>query len=116
MRHRKNKLTLDRKASARKALLKTLAVQFILYEKIKTTEAKAKALRSYVEPLITRGKKNTLANHRYLKRYLTIDNAIKKLLEDISPRYHTRPGGYTRIIKLGQRQGDGAHVARIELV
>ena len=116
MRHRKNKLTLDRKAAARRALLKTLAVQFILYEKIKTTEAKAKALRSYVEPLITRGKKNTIANRRYLKRYLPIDNAIKKLFEDISPRYHTRPGGYTRIVKLGQRQGDAAYTARIELV
>lgn len=116
MRHRKKKITLDRTAKARKALMRNLAAQFFLYEKIKTTEAKAKALRPYVERLITRGKTNTLTTRRYLQSYLPVDNAIKKLLEDISPRYQQRYGGYTRIVKLGRRDGDGAKTARIELL
>ncbi len=116
MRHRSTKKTLDRKSSARKGLLRILASQLILYEKIKTTTAKAKALRPFVERLITHSRTGTLADRRYLMKYLTVDNAVKKLLEDIGPRYKGRSGGYTRIIKIGQRQGDAAHVARIELV
>ncbi len=116
MRHRSTKKTLDRNATARKSLLRILASQLVLYEKIKTTEAKAKALRPFIERLITHGKTNTLASRRYLMKYLSVENAVKKILEDISPRYATRPGGYTRIIKMGQRQGDAARVARIELV
>lgn len=116
MRHRKKKVTLDRKKGARLALLKTLATQFVLYEKIKTTDAKARALRPFVERLITRGKTNTLFSRRYLLRFLTVPSAASKVLEEIAPRYINRPGGYTRIVKLRQRQGDGAHMAKIELV
>lgn len=96
--------------------MRILASQLILYEKIKTTESKAKALRPFVERLITHSRAGTLADRRYLMKYLTVDNAVKKLIEDIGPRYKSRPGGYTRIIKIGQRQGDAARIARIELV
>jgi large subunit ribosomal protein L17 len=116
MRHQKSKKTLDRKAGPRKHLLKNLAAQFILYEKISTTEAKAKVLRSFVEPLITTGKENTLAARRNLMKTLPIENAVKKVLEELGPRYKERPGGYTRITKLSQRQGDAAKMARIEFV
>ena len=116
MRHRKKKVTLDRKAGPRAALLKNLATQLILYEKVATTEAKAKALRPYVERLITKGKKNTLAARRDLMKVITIESAVKKVLDELSPRYATRPGGYTRITKLGVRAGDAARVARIEFV
>lgn len=116
MRHRSTKKTLDRTSTARKSLLRILASQLVLYEKIKTTEAKAKALRPFVERLITHSKGGTLADRRYLMKYLSVENAVKKLIEDIGPRYKERAGGYTRIIKIGQRQGDAARVARIELV
>ncbi|MBI4268484.1 50S ribosomal protein L17 [Candidatus Uhrbacteria bacterium] len=116
MRHRSKKITLDRKAGPRRALLKNLATSLILYEKVKTTESKAKALRPYIERLITKGKKNTLQSRRALLRVLPIENAVKKVLEELGPRYAQRPGGYTRITKLGVRQGDAARVARIEFV
>lgn len=116
MRHRNKTKTLDRTATARKSLLRILASQLILYEKIQTTEAKAKALRPFVERLISHSKSPTLASRRYLMKYITVENAVKKLLEDIGPRYKGRAGGYTRILKLGQRQGDAARIARIELV
>ncbi len=116
MRHRKQKKTLDRKAAARTALIQILATQLILYEKIRTTEAKAKVIRPFIERLITKGRVNTLASRRYLMKYLSLDNAVKKLLEEISPRYLERNGGYTRITKLPQRQGDAARMARIEFV
>lgn len=116
MRHRKKKVTLDRKIGPRTALLKNLATQFFLYEKIKTTDAKARAIKPLVERIITKGKNNTLATRRELLKFITVPQAVSKILEDISPRYMNRPGGYTRLIKLGQRQGDGAPVTQIELV
>jgi len=116
MRHRKKKVTLDRKAGPRRALLKNAAAQFLVYEKIDTTEAKAKALRPFIERLITKGKTPTLTARRELTKVLPMESAVKKVLEQIGPRYLTRAGGYTRIIKLGQRKGDGAHMARLELV
>ncbi len=116
MRHRKKKFTLDRKKAPRKAMIKNLAASLILYEKIKTTKAKAKAVRSYTEKLITRGKKNDLAARRHLIRHLPLENAVKKVLEVLSPKYKDRKGGYTRIVKLGPRQGDGAEIAIIEFV
>ncbi|MEK7618846.1 MAG: 50S ribosomal protein L17 [Patescibacteria group bacterium] len=116
MRHRKKKVTLDRKAGPRNALLKNLAAQVILYEKVSTTVGKAKAIRPIVERLITKGKEPTLAHRRALLAVLPTQNAVNKLLEDIGPRYKERPGGYTRIVKLGLRKGDGAAIARIELV
>ncbi len=116
MRHRKKKVTLDRKTGPRRALLKNAAAQFIIYEKMCTTEAKAKALRPFVERLITKGKNPTLSARRELLKVVPMESAVRKLLEQIGPRYKERPGGYTRIIKLGQRKGDGAPLARLELV
>jgi len=116
MRHRKKTKILDRKAQPRKALLRSLATNLILYEKIKTTEAKAKAVKPIVEKLITKGKSGDLHARRELMKYLYIENAVKKVLEDLGPRYKDRKGGYTRIIKLGQRQGDAAKVVQIEFV
>lgn len=107
---------MDRKKAARKALMRGLATNFILHEKIKTTMAKAKALRPYVEKLITKGRKNDLNTRRQLLKVLYKENAVKKVLEVLSPRYKERNGGYTRIIKLGSRQGDSAKMAIIEFV
>ncbi len=87
-----------------------------MYEKIKTTETKAKYIRPYVEKLITLGKKNTLQTRRELLSKLFVDSAVKKVLEELSPRYKERKGGYLRITKLGFRQGDAAKVVRIEFV
>lgn len=116
MRHQKKGKTLDRKKQPREALLRGLAASLILYEKVKTTEAKAKAVKPLVEKLITKGKENTLANRRYLHKYLYTENAVKKVLEVLGPKYKERQGGYTRIVKLGQRPGDGAKTVQIELV
>lgn len=116
MRHRKKGKILDRKIGPRKALLRNLAVSLILYEKIKTTKAKAKTLRPIVERLITKGKTNTLSARRNLLKYLYKETAVKKILEDLGPRYKDRKGGYARILNLGRRQGDGAEIVQIELV
>ena len=116
MRHRKKGKVLDRKAGPRKALLRNLAVSLILYEKIQTTKAKAKVLKPIVERLITKGKVNTLAARRNLLKYLYKESAVKKILEDIGPRYKDRKGGYTRILNLGRRAGDAAEIVQIELV
>lgn len=116
MRHRSKKVTLDRKAGARRALLKNLAFQLVMHEKITTTEAKAKALRPVVERLVTRGKKNSLASRRALLRVLPTEQAVAKILEVLGPRYAFRPGGYTRIMKRVSRHGDGARMAVIEFV
>jgi large subunit ribosomal protein L17 len=116
MRHRKKGKILDRKVGPRKALLRNLAVSLVLYEKIQTTRAKAKTLRPIVEKLITRGKINNLAARRYLLKYLYKESAAKKVLEDLGPKYKERRGGYTRILNIGRRQGDGAEVVQIELV
>lgn len=116
MRHRSNVKKLDRKKDPRKALLRSLATNLILYEKIKTTEAKAKTVKPIVEKLITKGKKNDLAARRHLLKYLYVENAVKKVLEVLSPRYKSRKGGYLRITKLGPRKGDGAEIVQIEFV
>lgn len=116
MRHRKTAIKLSLDKDSRQALLKNLAENLILYEKIKTTEAKAKAVRSFVERLITRSKENTLSNRRYLIKNLYTERSVKKLLEVIGPRYKDRAGGYTRIIKLKRRSGDDAPIVQIELV
>jgi large subunit ribosomal protein L17 len=116
MRHRKNNKILDRKKDPRKALLRSLATNLILHEKIKTTEAKAKAVKPIVEKLITKGKANDLHTRRELLKYLYVENAVKKILEDLSPRYKERKGGYTRIVKMGNRQGDAAKIVQIEFV
>ena len=116
MRHRNVNKILDRKAGPRKALLRGLATDLVLYEKIKTTDAKARVIRSIAERLITKGKANNLAARRYLLKYLYGDNAVKKVLEVLSPRYKDRKGGYTRIIKIARRSGDAAKIAQIELI
>lgn len=106
---------LSRKKNQRKALLKTLAHSLILNEKIKTTEQKAKEVRSFLEKFITKAKKNDLASRRLLLKSFS-KKTVKKLLEKIAPRYKERKGGYTRIIKLGFRKTDGAKMAIIELL
>ncbi len=116
MRHRKKGRKLGRKRDPRKALLRSLATNFILYEKIKTTESKAKEVKPIIEKLITIGKVDSLHNRRKLLKYLYIENAVKKVIEDISPRYKDRNGGYTRIVKVGFRKGDGAKMVILELV
>lgn len=106
---------LSRKIGPRKALLRVLVNNFFLQEKIKTTEAKAKELRSIAEKMITKAKDASLANRRMLARDLT-PKMTKKVIEEIAPTYKERQGGYTRIMKLGPRHSDGAHMAIIELV
>jgi large subunit ribosomal protein L17 len=115
MRHRKSGTILDRKKGPREALLKNLAASVILHEKVQTTKAKAKAVRPLVEKLITSGKGGTLAARRALISMVG-ENAAKKVIEVLAPRYNERPGGYLRIMNLGRRQGDGAEMSQIEMV
>jgi|SRR3989338_6645751 len=116
MRHRKKGKILDRKKGSRQALLRSLATSVIIYEKVKTTQAKAKAVKPLVEKLVTIAKKNDLTARRKLLDVLYHKKAVNKALEILGPRYKDVNGGYTRIIKLGQRQGDGAEMAQIEFV
>lgn len=116
MKHRRAGKTLDRKTAPRRALLRGLATSVILYEHVNTTLAKAKAVKPLVERLITKGKVKTLNTRRQLGRVLMTETAVNKVLEELGPRYATRPGGYTRIVKLGARKGDGAQIAQIQLV
>ena len=121
MRHGNKNNNLSRTASHRKALLMNLGCQLITYKRITTTVAKAKALRSYIEPLITKTKatdtKEAIShNHRIVFSYLNDKAAVKELFTVVAPKVVGRPGGYTRIIKLGARQGDNAEMAMIELV
>ena len=119
MRHLKRGRKLNRKASHRKALLRNLAASLIIHKRIKTTDAKAKELRRFVEPLITFAKQGTLHARRQVLR--AIPGAYgqmiaEKLFNEIAPQYADRPGGYTRIIKLGFRTNDRAPVSLVELV
>lgn len=117
MRHRNSSTILDREAGPRNALLKGLAMDVVLYEKVQTTEARAKAIKPLVERLVTRGKEATLHNRRELLSYFGGQELpVKKILEVLSPRYKTRAGGYTRIVKMGARKGDGAQMVQIEFV
>ena len=116
MRHRKKGRKLGRKSGNRRALLMNLGSQLIIHKRIKTTDAKAKELRSFIEPLITLAKKNTLHSRRMILRKLPHKNIVKSLFEEIAPMYVERPGGYTRIIKLGYRDNDRAPVSIIEFV
>lgn len=115
MRKRKSGRKLSRKRDQRKALLKSLARSLFLKEKMKTTEAKAKELSIFAQKLISRAKINNLHSKRLLARYFPSE-IVKKLLEEIGPRYKERGGGYVRIIKLGPRKSDGARMAIIELI
>jgi len=115
MKNLKKGRKLHRKIGPRKALMRTLASSLVIHEKIKTTEAKAKELSPYVEKKITRARKGDLTARRMLSRYFS-DNVVKKLVDEIAPKYKERNGGYTRVIKLGIRKSDGAKMAIIELV
>ena len=116
MRHGKTVNHLGRKTAHRHAMLSNMASSLIVHKRISTTVAKAKALRKYVEPLITKSKEDTTHSRRTVFSYLQDKEAIKILFGDIAEKIAERNGGYTRIIKLGQRQGDNAVVAMIELV
>jgi len=116
MRHAKKKVTLDRKKAPRVALLKVLAAKALLYEKLVTTQAKAKAVRPLIEKIITLGKSGTLANRRRALQLIGSPKAVKKTFEIWAKRFEKRSGGYTRLVKLTQRQGDGALETLIEFV
>ncbi len=116
MRHKSKTKTLDRKKAPREALLRGLATSMIIYEKIKTTKAKAKAVKPLVERLITTAKVNDLHTRRQLLKVLYHKKAVAKALEVLGPRYKERKGGYTRITAVGQRAGDGAEMVQIEFV
>ena len=116
MRHRKKGKKLGRTQGHRKRTLASLSSALIEHKRITTTLAKAKALRPFVEPLITRAKDDTMHNRKQVFRHLQDKEAIKELFSDVAAKVGDRPGGYTRIIKLGQRSGDGAELAMVELV
>lgn len=116
MRHRKKGKKLGRDSGHRKQTLAALSSALIEHKRIQTTLPKAKALRPFVEPLITRAKEDTMHNRKQVFRHLQDKEAIKELFSDVAAQVGDRPGGYTRIIKLGQRAGDGAEMAMIELV
>lgn len=124
MEHRTKGRKLGRTASHKKALMSNLSVSLILHDRIKTTLAKAKELRLYVEPLVTKAKKANASSvaekgvhlRRVAKQFLKDDSAVKKLFDELGPRFADRPGGYTRVLKTGHRPGDGADTAIIEFV
>ena len=116
MRHNKKFNHLGRTADHRKAMLANLAISLIMHKRITTTVAKAKALKKYVEPLITRCKEDTTNSRRVVFSYLQNKEALKELFGNVAAKVGDRPGGYTRIIKLGFRQGDAAQICFIELV
>ncbi len=116
MRHRKSFNHLGRTSSHRKAMLSNMATSLIMHKRIFTTLAKAKALRGYIEPLITKAKEDTTHSRRQVFKYLKNKYAVTELFREISVKVGDRPGGYTRIIKLENRLGDNAEMAMIELV
>lgn len=116
MRHRKSGRKLNRNSPQRKALKKSLAISIIEHESVKTTLAKAKEIRSFLEPLVTLAKENTVANQRLAFARLQSKEAVAKLFDELGPRYKERPGGYLRVIKRGFRPGDKAPAAQIEFV
>lgn len=116
MRHQVKKGMLGRNTAHRRALLRNLVTSFLERERVRTTLAKARETRPIAEKMITLGKRGTLHARRQALAYMTKESAVKKLFDDIAPRFKERPGGYTRIVKLDRRAGDGAAMAMIELV
>ena len=116
MRHNKAINHLGRQSGHRKAMLANMASSLILHKRITTTVAKAKALKSYVEPLITKSKEDTTHNRRVVFSYLKDKEAVSELFRTVAPKVADRPGGYTRVLHTGFRQGDAAEMALIELV
>jgi large subunit ribosomal protein L17 len=116
VRHRKSGRKLGRDAAQRRALYSNLACALIEHGRIKTTEAKAKEVRPIVEEMITLGKRGDLAAHRHAVRFLRSKEIAHLLFSEVAPRFAERPGGYTRIVKIGPRQGDAALMVYLELV
>ena len=116
MRHKVAGRRLGRSSAHRKALFRNLVTDLLNYEKITSTEAKAKEIRGLAEKMITLGKQGGLTSRRQALSFIFDENIAAKVFNELAPRYAERPGGYTRIIKLGPRLGDGAPMARIELV
>ncbi len=116
MRHRNKNKILGREKGPRELMLRNLASSILIYEKVKTTKAKAQAIRPIVEKMITSSKEGTLAARRGLIKVLLQKKAVLKAMDVLGVRYKERPGGYLRITKLGQRAGDGAEMVLIELV
>ncbi|MCI5051129.1 MAG: 50S ribosomal protein L17 [Candidatus Pacebacteria bacterium] len=117
MRHGRKNRKFGRKANVRRGFIRSLAVALLTYEQIKTTEARAKELRPYIEKLITKAKKGDVASRRLIRARLGNQESLaNKLVDDIAPRYADRNGGYTRIIKMPARQGDASPMAIIEFV
>ena len=116
MRHRKTGRKLNRNSPQRSALKKGLAISIIEHESVKTTLAKAKEIRGFLEPLVTLAKENTVANQRLAYSRLQSKEAVAKLFDELGPRYKDRPGGYLRVIKRGYRPGDKAPAAQFEFV
>ena len=116
MRHRVKGRKLGRTASHRLATLRALATSLLIHKKIKTTIAKAKSLRTFIEPIITKARNNSVHARRYVARHIENKKALSELFDEIVSKIGNRPGGYTRVIKLGQRLGDAAEMALVELV
>ena len=116
MRHKVSGRKFDRAGDERVALLRGLVTDLMRHERMKTTEAKAKEVRPLAEKMITLGKDGTVHARRQAMAFINDKDVVKKLFDEIAPRFATRPGGYTRIIKLGPRVGDGAQMAQLELV
>ncbi len=116
MKHRMGFKRLGRNRSHRLALYKAMATALFKYERIRTTEVKAKEMRRVVERMITRARKDSVANRRLIARSIQDKAVLAKLFTDIAPRFATRPGGYTRILKLGARYGDASEMVLLELV
>ncbi len=117
MRHGKKNRKFGRKAKVRKGFIRSLAIALITYEKIKTTEARAKELKPYIEKLITKARKGDIASRRTISSRLGNQESLaNKLVDEITPRFEGRNGGYTRIVKLPQRKGDASKMAIIEFV
>lgn len=116
MRHRRKGRKFSRTMQHREAMFRNMATSLFLHERIETTAEKAKELRMYAEPLITRAKQGDLHSRRLVRRKIKDVKVLTKLFEEIGPRFADRPGGYTRVLRLGHRPGDAAEMAIIELV
>jgi large subunit ribosomal protein L17 len=116
MKHKIGFNRLGRKASHRESMLRNMITSLIQHERITTTQTKALAVRSQVEKIITRAKEDSVHNRRMVARRIKDDKTIRKLFEQLGPRFVTRPGGYTRILKLGKRQGDATEMVILEFV
>ncbi len=116
MRHRKKGAKLSRDAAHRKAMLRNLATDLLKHERVTTTLSKAKAVRCVAERLVTLGKRDTLHARRHAARVIRDEDVLRKVFNELAPRYAERPGGYTRIMRLDTRPGDRAEMAIIELV